>query len=352
MKKCPSCNRTYTDEALSFCLEDGSPLLSVGGSSSNQSPSFDPNATLQYNPARDTNPPPTQVYNPNQASNQPFTPMPTPSWSPTPGAAPPQKKSKAIYWILGGVGALVVVGIAGIVLLVVLVGSNSNSNNMNNSNAVAKNSNRNSNTSNANASNTNTANKNSGTSSNASYQVQDDFSVTTKWWSGSNAYGTGEYVNGEYQLSAAVDRGWVVVYGPDSNDYHTENVTTRVTTHSVSGTSPEQGYGLTVYGLLKDGNLEDYGFLIRTDENPAFRVVLHQGGKETVMVNWTRSSLLRTGSSPNQLEVRATPDQMSFYINGQFATSITDKANYKGGLVGFYTSDTEPVAFDDLEIVK
>jgi hypothetical protein len=129
-------------------------------------------------------------------------------------------------------------------------------------------------------------------------------------------------------------------------------MTTRVTTHSVSGTSPELGYGLVVYGLIKDGNPEDYSFLIRTDESPAFRVVLHQGGKETVLVNWTRSSLIRTGSSPNQLEVRATPEQLSFYINGQFATSITDKANYQGGRVGFYTSDTEPVAFDDLEIVK
>lgn len=28
MKKCPACNRTYSDETLSFCLEDGS-LLSA-----------------------------------------------------------------------------------------------------------------------------------------------------------------------------------------------------------------------------------------------------------------------------------------------------------------------------------
>lgn len=351
MKKCPSCNRTYTDEALSFCLEDGSPLLSVGGGSSDQSPSFDPNATLQYNPARDTNPPP-QIYNPTPTPSQPYTPMQTPSWSPTPGQAPPKKKSKALFWILGGVGVLVVAGIVGIVLLVVLVsGSNSNANNMNNSNTVANNSNRNSNSSNANNSNANSANKNSGTTSNASYQLQDDFS-STKWWVGTNSYGTGEYVNGEYQLTGASYTGWVVVYGPDQAVYHTENATTRVTAHSVSGTSPSQGYGLTVYGLIKDGNLEDYGFLIRTDESPAYRVVLHQGGKETVLINWTRSNLIHTGSSPNQLEVRATPDQISFYINGQPATSITDKVGYKGGLVGFYTSDTEPVAFDDLEIVK
>jgi hypothetical protein len=29
MKTCPSCNRSYTDEALNFCLQDGSPLVNV-----------------------------------------------------------------------------------------------------------------------------------------------------------------------------------------------------------------------------------------------------------------------------------------------------------------------------------
>ncbi|MBV9960358.1 MAG: hypothetical protein JO360_18165 [Acidobacteria bacterium] len=358
MKKCPSCNRTYTDDALSFCLEDGSPLLSVGdtGGQGNQPPSFDPNATLQYNPARDTNPPPTQVFGggPPPPSMQP--PIQTPSWSPTPPvggmAGQAKKKSKAIYWILGSVAALVVVGIIAIVGIVVLAGmAASNANNSNNT--ANKNSNRTINTSNANSSNANNvANKNSGSDSNKTYQMQDDFSET-KWWVGTNTYGSAEYTNGEYQLNAGAEGGYVVVYAPKLDAYHTENATTRVTTHSVTGDSPSLGYGLTVYGEFKDNNLEDYAFVIRTDENPAFRVVLHQGGKpEVVLVNWTRSSLIRTGSSPNQLEVRATPDQLSFYINGQFATSVTDRAGYKAGLVGFYTSDTDAVAFDDLEIIK
>src|SRR2546430_3255679 len=29
MKRCPKCNRRYTDETLRFCLEDGSPLFSA-----------------------------------------------------------------------------------------------------------------------------------------------------------------------------------------------------------------------------------------------------------------------------------------------------------------------------------
>ena len=35
MKKCPACNRTYTDDTLKFCLEDGSSL----------SAAYDPQAT-------------------------------------------------------------------------------------------------------------------------------------------------------------------------------------------------------------------------------------------------------------------------------------------------------------------
>jgi len=35
MKKCPACSRTYSDETLSFCLEDGS-LLSAAYNFSNQ----------------------------------------------------------------------------------------------------------------------------------------------------------------------------------------------------------------------------------------------------------------------------------------------------------------------------
>ena len=58
MKRCPQCNRTYSDDALSFCLDDGSPLVSAAAPSS-----FDPNATVQYPQGRDTvTPQPTIAY--------------------------------------------------------------------------------------------------------------------------------------------------------------------------------------------------------------------------------------------------------------------------------------------------
>lgn len=262
---------------------------------------------------------------------------------------PPQKKSKGIYWLLGVIAVVAVLGIGGIILVVVMVGmsdSNTNNGNANNSNTTA---NSNANANNSNNSNSGDTNKNTNSDPAKVYVAQDDFSVAN-WWVGSNQYGKAEYVNGEYQLTGTSGLGYVAVYGPKT--YDTKNSTTRVTTHSVTGISPDKGYGLTVFGEMKNGQLEDYAFVIRTDDSPAFRVYLHKEGKETTLVNWTDASQIRSGSATNQLEVRATESQISFYINGQYATSIADTAGYKGGIAGFYTSSISPVAFDDLEIFR
>ena len=260
--------------------------------------------------------------------------------------APAKKSSRGMYWIIGGIAAIVLLGIGGIILAVVLIGMSSS--NTNNDNASNSNSTTNRNSNNANNSNANESNKNTNTGPDKVFVAQDDFSVSTKWWAGSNAYGKAEYVNGEYQLAGT--GGYVAVYGPKT--YDTKGATTRVTTRSVAGISPEKGYGLTVFSEMKNGQLEDYSFVIRTDDSPAFAVYLHQGGKETTLVNWTVASQIRSGSATNQLEARATDSQIAFYINGQYATSIEDTAGFKGGIAGFYTSGTATIAFDDLEIFK
>src|ERR1044072_8376314 len=120
MKRCPTCNRTYTDASLNFCLEDGTPLT-------NDSPGADPNATIRYPSARDTaEPPPTEIYRPATARPPPPAPPPPPQpqtqpppqaqqWSPTPTQAP-RKKSNAVWWILGGLAALVIIGVGLVVM--------------------------------------------------------------------------------------------------------------------------------------------------------------------------------------------------------------------------------------------
>lgn len=142
------------------------------------------------------------------------------------------------------------------------------------------------------------------------------------------------------------------MYAP-SNDYKTANATVRVTARSVDGTPPASGFGLIVHGeRSKSNQLEDYALLIYTGEETKYEIVKHKGGEQTALVPWTRSSVIRSGTSPNQLEVRARGSELNFYINGQYVDRITDTENFKGGIAGLYTSDTAEIAFDDLEIKR
>jgi hypothetical protein len=343
MKRCPQCNRNYTDDALSFCLDDGAPLVSASAPSS-----FDPSATVQYPQGRDTTPPPTIAY-PGQSAPPPPPPPPQPAWSPMPPQAP--RKRSVWPWLLGIGVVLLFVGI-GLVILVIAITKITNTNN---SNRVANtntntNTNRNSNrNSNSNRNDNTTANDNTNSRSSLT-SFTDDFS-TQKWWNSSSAYGRAWYDNEEYHMHATAGR-YIVLYSPDEPSYHDENATVRVGLRSIDGDPPDTGYGLVVHGEKKGVNLEDYSFLLYNGPNPKYKIVLHRAGNETKMVDWTSSTTIRTGTSPNQIEVRIRDTKMDFYINGQFITSIVDEANYKRGRVGFYTSDTGEVAFDDLEISK
>src|SRR5262249_8804821 len=312
MKRCPQCNRTYSDDALSFCLDDGSPLLNTAAPSS-----FDPGATVQYPSARDTSPQPTIAY-PGQAPapppppQQPVAPPPAPPWSPMPPAAP-QKRS-VWPWLLGIGAVLGFMGIGvGILILAIASITNSNNNNGNSNRLANRNTNTNTST-NANKNTNSESNENSNTRSSLS-TFTDDFSNQT-WGTGPSQYGSISYQDEEYHMHATKG-GYIVMYAPDKKEYYDENATVRVGLRSVDGDSPSSGYGLTVHGEKKSGNLEDYGFLIYNGDQPKYKVVLHKAGAESKVVDWTPTSTIRTGTNPNQLEVRIRDTKMDFYINGQ-----------------------------------
>jgi hypothetical protein len=344
MKRCPQCNRTYSDDALSFCLDDGSPLVSATAPSS-----FDPSATVQFPQARDTTPPPTIAYPGQSAPPPPPPPQPPPAWSPMPPSAP--RKRSVWPWLLGIGAVLVFIGI-GLVILIFAITKITNANNGNrmaNANAnTNRNANRNTN-SNRNSNDNTNANQNANTRSSLT-SFTDDFSDQT-WWTGTTPYARIWYDNEEYHMHATSGH-YYVIYSPDKSEYHDENATVRVGLRSIDGDPPTAGYGLVVHGEKKTDNLEDYGFLIYNGPNPKYAIVLHRAGKETKMVDWTASSTIRTGTTPNQIEVRIRETKMDFYINGNFVTSVIDEAGYKRGRVGFYTSDKGEVAFDDLEVNK
>src|ERR1700674_3589248 len=196
MKSCPTCRRTYTDTSLNFCLEDGTPLITAAAPSPR---------------------PPEIHHQPAPLLNQ-VDPMAQPrQWSPVP-PMPPQKKSSAIWWILGGllVAGILVAGAAIMILALASMSSNSNSANRNanvrNSNARVVNRNSNSNTNGANVSNAN---------SDASLpaSMTDDFSES-KWGTGNYSYGDIWYADEQYHMRSKAN-SYLVMYAP-SNDYSTQ----------------------------------------------------------------------------------------------------------------------------------
>jgi hypothetical protein len=339
MKRCPTCNRTYTDLSLNFCLEDGTPLTTdaPGGP--------DPNATLRYPSPRDTaEPPPTEIYRPapSTAAPRPAPPPPPPpppqQYSPPP-TQPPRKKSNAVWWILGGVAALVVIGVGLVVMLIALASLGSDSNSNLNANANA---NRNANiTVNANVPNSNASVSPTGS-------LTDDF-TEKKWNIGPSQFGRMWYENDEYHMSSKAQT-YIVIYAP-TDQYSTENSTVKVTARSVDGSVPSNGFGLMVHCRRSRSNqLEDYALLIYPSEEPEYEIVMHKDGAQSSLVSRTKSTAVLPGTSPNLLEVRIKGSELSFYANGKFLTRISDAENYRRGRAGFYTSDVTNVAFDNLEI--
>ena len=129
MKLCPTCQRTYEDDAQRFCLEDGT--LLVGAEES----AYDPGATIKIPAPRVTSDSPTEVMSEDQlAQNRAAEPAPTQASPKTPGpvspparkyespaeTAPAARKSSAAPWILG---AAVVLGLSAIAVAMIMTRS-------------------------------------------------------------------------------------------------------------------------------------------------------------------------------------------------------------------------------------
>lgn len=140
MKRCPTCNQTFDDDALSFCLNDGSGLVS----DSSSTPTVELQATMMATPSSlggSSYPPPPPQSGPSSGSFNP--PPPNPSWAPpppnpswatpsTPQTGAPSKNSgmnkKLIFGGIGCLGLGGIVVIIGIVILVALSGPSSKMN--------------------------------------------------------------------------------------------------------------------------------------------------------------------------------------------------------------------------------
>lgn len=300
MKKCPICHRAYNDPTLNFCLEDGATLVAQTGG-----------------------------FGQTQPQNLATAPQ-----------MRGRKQSNPLLWVLGILGGVVVLGAIGVVGLIALIAASGNNNGKRIANGAGN-------------SNGRIYAANSKTSTNNSTSAKNGENIDfTRWGERKTQMGETKLVGDEFQVNANKNGYYYVVIASSKFEdrYLTNNAIAKVTTHSVTGVSPSLGYGLIVNSDT-DPLKSDYAFLIRSD-NQTYRIVRHEEDKEETVVGWTSASQIRTGTQTNQLEVRSNNDKLSFYINGQMATTITDKSGAEQGIVGLYTSDTPPIGFSDLQIIE
>lgn len=321
MKVCPRCQKTYSDDGLNFCLDDGATLehrQSVGNSI--------PATVLMNQPPTGQN---QQANWTNQ--NQQFTMQP-------PAAA---KKSRTWLWVVGILGSLMLLcggGFAGLIYLGANVEKNKqNYNSAYNSNSVF-------------ASNKKTGNvKAANTTTNVQTDEDEQEIDLSGWTQEADDSGFAEYQNGDFLMSSK-KKGFYYVL-TSKGEYKTENAATTVTVRNINEADTNLGFGLVVHSNPLRPLLSDYAFLIDS-EDKKYRVVRHTPGDEITVVNWTRSAAIKDGSEENVLEVRDANSMMTFYINGEMVKSVSNAANLTGGVAGLYSGDAVQIAFSDFKINK
>ncbi len=321
MKICPRCQKNYSDDNLNFCLEDGSVLT--------QSSANLPETQIMTE-VRPTQPQHQMPHQPAQSG-----------WNtPQQYSTQPQKKSsKTWIWVLGILGALILLCGGGFIGLLAIIGSQADKSgttseaNAGNSTTVAFSANKGPSTSNTVATSSRTAVEN--------VDLSD-------WVRESSVYGNTEFTGGEFVMSAKKKGFYYVLVAPE--EFVTGGSDTRVSLRNVDNAAGSLGYGL-IFHSNPTPLQQDYAFLIDT-KRKKYRVVHHEPQKEKAVVSWTSSNLINEGAEENILEVRDLDDKIELYINGTMVTSIKNVYGYAGGVPGLYAGDGVKVAFKNLEIRK
>jgi parallel beta-helix repeat protein len=107
MKRCPTCQQTYADASLRFCLDDGAPLIEEtaapfdSGATWVSPSSTDIHQTPGSYPPNPVPDPRTQA-NPWRAPTNPVSSAPTLPGYPS-AQSPPQRRGNYLPWVVGGV---------------------------------------------------------------------------------------------------------------------------------------------------------------------------------------------------------------------------------------------------------
>lgn len=321
MKICPRCQKTYSDDNLNFCLEDGSVLAKAAPSQASYSgaPPTVPQQSIPSQPGA----PPNWQSQPQQQQQYAMQPA--------------KKSSKAWVWVLLILGLVVLVCGGGIVGMLYYAGKQGErfAANLTNTSSTANRSNSNS------LSTTSTSNSDSARTDVEKLDLE-------PWVREFSIFGTTEYTGGELVMGSKQKGYYYVLAAPEN--YTTDDADTRVTLRNMNDASSSLGYGLVFHSNptpLQQG----YAFLIDT-KRKKYRVVNHAPQKESTVVSWTNSSAIKPGTEENTLEVRDLADSIDLYINGTKVNSIKNVYGYAGGVPGLYSGDGVRIAFKDLEIRK
>jgi hypothetical protein len=333
MKVCPRCQRTYTDDNLNFCLDDGVVLQQAGGAA-------EPPATVFMNQPPSTNP---QVAQRGQPTTQPTI---QPSWNTAPQqyGGPAKKSSKAWVWVLLILGVLVLLcggGVAGLFVIGYRYGDTG---------SVATNTSSNTKSTTGNRSTASNTFSNSTTSTSDPTRTNVQELDLEDWVHTISAFGVTEFSNGEFFMASKQKGFYYVLVAPSK--YTTENANTRVTLRNVNNMDSRYGYGL-VFHSNPDPLQQDYALLINT-KTKKYRVVRHEPSDEKTIVAWTNSSAIKDGTQENVLEVRdkESDGAVELYINGQLVNTIPNTYGFKGGVPGLYSGDAARIGFKNLQIAK
>jgi hypothetical protein len=103
--------------------------------------------------------------------------------------------------------------------------------------------------------------------------------------------------------------------------------------------------------VLNTNNGDGYLFLI--EGNGRFAIMRSQGRSVTPLVNWTASSVIKTGAADNRIRAVCLGDYLAMYVNGTFVGDATDDTYSTGqvGLAGAAASRLGlQVTFDNLTV--
>lgn len=308
MKICPTCKRSYADDLLNFCLDDGSVLTAVGGSTGD----------IYINQARPTvgTPPTPRTMEGNYALPQQSVPP-----------APRSSKRGGIWAV--GILAVIAVLCGGAAIVGFLIASV----NTDNENKVV--------------------NDRKEKNDNVEYREDDGKKTTTEAhtvdiskWAGTRPEGTLEQQGDESIMWSKLKGYYFVLVAPQ--DFSTVNANTSLTVRNVNDANTSTGFGLVFHSdpkPLKD----DYAFLIDS-KRKRYRVVRHNDLKETAVVNWTVSNAIKNGKDENILEVHDLSGMMEFFVNGSKLTTIRNERTSGSGVPGLYSGDGIKVGFSGLKV--